>query len=60
MYSIFRTASFKKQYKKLDPQDKELVKKVITLLAENRELKEKYQDHKLVGSFKDLRRNFYF
>jgi len=55
MYSIFRTASFKKQYKKLSPNDKELLKEVIILLAQNIELKEKYKDHKLTGTFKDLR-----
>lgn len=47
MYSIFRTASFKKQYKKLSSTDKELLKDVIVLLAQNTELEEKYKDHKL-------------
>ena len=55
MYSIFRTASFKKQYKKLPISDKELLKEIIILLAQNTELKEKYKDHKLTGNFKDLR-----
>ena len=55
MYSIFRTTSFKKQYKKLSSIDKELVKEVILLLAENEELNEKYKDHKLTGNFKDLK-----
>jgi len=55
MYSIFRTASFKKQYKKLCTNDKELLKEVIILLAQNIELEEKYKDHKLTGNFKDLR-----
>ena len=55
MYSIFRTASFKKQYKKLSVSDKELLKKVIILLAQNTELEEKYKDHKLTGNFRDLR-----
>ena len=55
MYSIFRTASFKKEYKKLSVSDKELLKKVIILLAQNTELEEKYKDHKLTGNFKDLR-----
>ncbi len=36
MYSIFRTISFKKQYKKLSFIDKELVKEIIILLAENK------------------------
>jgi len=55
MYSIFRTASFKKQYKKLSANNKELLKEVIILLAQNIELEEKYNDHKLTGNFKDLR-----
>ena len=55
MYSIFRTASFKKQYKKLSAGDKELLKEIIILLVQNRELEEKYKDHKLTGNFKDLR-----
>ncbi len=55
MYSIFRTASFKKQYKKLSSTDKELLKDVIILLSLNKELDEKYKDHKLTGNFKDLR-----
>ncbi len=55
MYSIFRTASFKKQYKKLSSSDRNLLKEVIILLAQNMELEEKYKDHKLTGNFKDLR-----
>ncbi|RLA78666.1 MAG: type II toxin-antitoxin system YafQ family toxin [Epsilonproteobacteria bacterium] len=55
MYSIFRTVSFKKQYKKLSVSDKELLKEIIILLAQNTELEEKYKDHKLTGNFKDLR-----
>jgi mRNA interferase YafQ len=55
MYSIFRTASFKKQYKKLSPSDRELLKDIIILLAQNTKLDEKYKDHKLTGNFKDLR-----
>ena len=55
MYSIFRTTSFKKQYKKLSNTDKKLLKSVIILLAQNTKLDEKYKDHKLTGNFKDLR-----
>jgi len=55
MYSLFRTSSFKKQYKKLSLTDKKLVKEIITLLAQNITLDEKYKDHKLIGNFKDLR-----
>ena len=55
MYTIFRTSSFKKQYKKLSSSDKELLKEVILLLVQNTTLDEKYKDHKLTGNFKDLR-----
>ena len=55
MYSIFRTASFKKQYKKLSSIEKELLKNIIILLTQNEQLDEKYKDHKLTGNFKDLR-----
>ncbi len=55
MYTIFRTSSFKKQYKKLSILDKSLLKDIITLLVQNEELDEKYKDHKLTGNFKYLR-----
>ena len=55
MYSIFRTSSFKKQYKKLTINERELLKEVIILLAKKSVLDEKYKDHKLTGNFKDLR-----
>jgi len=55
MYSIFRTSSFKKQYKKLASNDKAQLKEVILLLANNIQLDEKYKDHKLTGNFKELR-----
>jgi len=55
MYSLFRTSSFKKQYKKLSLTDKELLKEIVTLLAQDITLNEKYKDHKLTGNFKDLR-----
>ena len=56
MYTIFRTSSFKKQYKKLSTSDKELVKEVIILLTNNNEkLDDKYKEHKFTGNFKDLK-----
>ncbi len=55
IYSIFRTTSFKKQYKKLANSDKEVVKEVIAILASNQALSEKYKDHKLTGNFNELR-----
>lgn len=51
MLSIFRTNSFKKDYKKLTPKDKELLKEVIIKLANREELDIKYKDHKLIGNF---------
>lgn len=52
MYQIFRTSAFKKDYKKLSPQDKEHVKKIIIRLANNEVLDPKYNDHKLIGNYK--------
>ena len=51
MYSIFRTSSFKKDYKKLNNQDKLLLKDVITTLSEGKELEVKFRDHTLSGNF---------
>ena len=51
MYEIFRTTSFKKDYKKLSNDDKKLLKEVITLLANGETLAEEYNDHKLIGNY---------
>ena len=51
MYQIFRTNSFKKDYKKLSLNDKELLKDVIKELAINKDLDKKYKDHKLIGNY---------
>jgi len=51
MYEIFRTTSFKKDYKKLSNIDKKLLKEVITLLANGETLEEAYNDHKLIGNY---------
>ena len=51
MYKIFRTSSFKKDYKKLNAKEKELLKTVITKLANGKELEEKYKDHNLTGNY---------
>ena len=45
MYKIFRTSSFKKDYKKLNAKEKELLKTVIIKLINAEELEEKYKDH---------------
>jgi len=51
MYQIFRTKSFKKDYKKLTNNEKELLKEVIIKLANGEPLEEKYKDHKLIGDY---------
>jgi len=51
MYEIFRTNSFKKDYKKLSLEDKEKLKEVIAKLSNGKKLEEKYKNHKLVGNY---------
>lgn len=51
MYQIFRTISFKKDYKKLSQKNKNILKEVIIKLANNEILEEKYKDHKLIGDY---------
>jgi len=51
MYKIFRTNSFKKDYKKLSTQDKNLIKDIIIQLSKGEELDKKYKDHKLIGDY---------
>ncbi|MFV0482355.1 MAG: type II toxin-antitoxin system YafQ family toxin [Campylobacteraceae bacterium] len=54
-YSIFRTNSFKKAYKKLTQKDKEKVIFIVEKLANGEDLEKKYKDHSLIGNFKDCR-----
>ncbi len=51
MYEIFRTTSFKKDYKKLSNKEKNLLKPIITILAEGGKLDEELKDHKLIGNY---------
>ena len=51
MYTVFRTKSFKKDYKKLSLEQKNLLKEVIIKLAFTEPLDEKYKDHKLIGDY---------
>ena len=51
MYEIFRTTSFKKDYKKLSNKEKDLLKSVIQTLAEGKKLDEELKDHKLIGNY---------
>jgi mRNA interferase YafQ len=51
MYKIFRTTSFKKDYKKLRETDKKLVKDMILKLPKGEKLEERYKDHNLIGNY---------
>ena len=51
MYEIFRTSSFKKDYKKLSNSDKEILKEVVTILANGKTLDKSYKDHTLIGNY---------
>jgi len=51
MYELFRTSSFKKDYKKLNSSDKDLLKTVIVKLSNGEELEERYKDHNLIGNY---------
>ena len=55
MYKIFRTTSFKKDYKKLNNKEQKSVKTVITKLANGKQLEEKHKDHSLIGNYLDCR-----
>ncbi|MEA3331830.1 MAG: type II toxin-antitoxin system YafQ family toxin [Campylobacterota bacterium] len=51
MYTLFRTSSFKKDYKKLTKPNKLLLKEVIEKLVNAETLEAAYKDHKLVGNY---------
>jgi len=51
IYTIFRTTSFKKDYKKLTKSNQLLLKDVIKKLAEGEVLDATYKDHKLIGNY---------
>lgn len=54
-YKIAKASSFKKDLKKLTPDEKQDTKEVITKLAQGKQLEEKYHDHQLLGQLKDYR-----
>ena len=54
-YTIFRTSSFKKAYKKLTSPEQELVLAIVVKLANGETLDEKYKDHLLIGNYKGCR-----
>lgn len=53
MYEVKFTTKFKKDYKKIIKQgyDITLLKLVVSLLAENKQLPQKYKDHALNGDW---------
>ena len=51
MHNIFRTSRFKKDYKKLSQNQKDILKEVLKKLANGEQLEEKYKDHKLIGNY---------
>jgi len=51
MLDIFRTSSFKSDFKKLNNDDKEKLKAILTILINNQELEQKYKNHSLVGNY---------
>ena len=57
MLAIRTSTKFKKDLKKAQKQgkDTELLKAVITLLAEEKPLPEKHRDHTLQGNYTDCR-----
>ncbi len=55
MYEVFRTNSFKKDYKKLSKQNQLILKDVVTRLSQGDTLDKKYKDHKLIGNYDGCR-----
>jgi len=54
-YTIFRSKSFKKAFKKLSSKHQYAVFEIVGLLAMGESLDEKYKDHELSGNFKGCR-----
>lgn len=52
MFNIFRTSSFKSDYKKLDDIEKELLKMILQSLICDNTLDKKYKNHPLIGNYK--------
>jgi len=55
MLSLFRTKSFKKDYKRLSDINKILLKEIIIKLQKKEKLEKKYKDHKLIGNYSNCR-----
>ena len=54
-YKIETSKKFKKQFKKLSPQNSNLVLEVIEKLSNGEILEQKYNDHKLKGNYREYR-----
>ena len=54
-YHIFRTASFKKGFKKLSSKHQDETFGIIEILANGESLPQKHKDHALSGNFKGCR-----
>jgi mRNA interferase YafQ len=54
-YSVFRSKSFKKAFKKLSENDQDAVFSVIETLALGESLERHMHDHALIGNFKGCR-----
>jgi mRNA interferase YafQ len=54
---IIYTSRFKKDFKKIQNQTKEIIifREILDKLRKNIKLEEKYKDHKLTGNYKNYR-----
>jgi len=55
--TIYYTSQFKRDYKKIKKQNRDLnkLKIIIRILASGEKLEPKYRDHQLIGEFKGYR-----
>jgi mRNA interferase YafQ len=51
MLDIFRTSGFKIDFKKLNNDDKDRLRKVLIILVNQEELDPKYKNHQLIGNY---------
>lgn len=52
-YDIFYRKAFRKKYKKLNDNEKKLIREVVDMLSNGETLAPKYNNHKLKGEFKN-------
>jgi len=55
IYSVFRSISFKKAFKKLSSENQDAILEIVEKLANDQKLEAKYKDHLLAGNFKGCR-----